>query len=247
MCHMIRQVITHTCRTCGSSNIVRNGTNKCGNPQYHCKDCGAYRVLQPQERYSESQKATMLSACQERISLRGLQRVFGVRRQTVSRWVVAQAQALPLLVETLLPVQPDDVLELDEVWTFVGNKHEGERWLWTALCRRTRQIVAFFIGAHDAAACQQLWQRVPPDYAACALRSDAWRAYEAVLPPQQHRTVGKETGETAHQERWYNTLRQRLARFVRKTLSFSKSDTALYWWTLVFILHHNRQQASLTM
>jgi insertion element IS1 protein InsB len=25
-------------------------------------------------------------------------------------------------------------------------------------------------------------------------------------------------------ERWNNTLRQRLARFVRKTLSFSKSD-----------------------
>ena len=38
------------------------------------------------------------------------------------------------------------------------------------------------------------------------------------------RTVGKETGETAHVERWNNTLRQRLARFVRKTLAFSKSD-----------------------
>jgi len=36
--------------------------------------------------------------------------------------------------------------------------------------------------------------------------------------------VGKETGETAHVERWNNILRQRPARFVRKTLSFSKSD-----------------------
>jgi len=36
--------------------------------------------------------------------------------------------------------------------------------------------------------------------------------------------VGQESGETAHVERWNNTLRQRLARFVRKTLSFSKSD-----------------------
>jgi len=34
--------------------------------------------------------------------------------------------------------------------------------------------------------------------------------------------VGKETGETAHIERWNNTLRQQLARFLRKTLSFSK-------------------------
>ena len=36
--------------------------------------------------------------------------------------------------------------------------------------------------------------------------------------------MGQESGETAHVERWNNTLRQRLARFVRKTLSFSKSD-----------------------
>ena len=39
-----------------------------------------------------------------------------------------------------------------------------------------------------------------------------------------HEAVGKESGELAHVERWNNTLRQRLARFVRKTLSFSKSD-----------------------
>jgi IS1 family transposase len=40
----------------------------------------------------------------------------------------------------------------------------------------------------------------------------------------EYELVGKETGETAQVERWNNTLRQRLARFVRKTLSFSKSD-----------------------
>lgn len=49
-----------------------------------------------------------------------------------------------------------------------------------------------------------MWQRVPSAYAACPLYSDAWLAYPAVLPPHQHHIVGKETGETAHQERWYN-------------------------------------------
>ena len=34
--------------------------------------------------------------------------------------------------------------------------------------------------------------------------------------------MGKETGETAHIERWNNILRQQLARFLRKALSFSK-------------------------
>lgn len=36
--------------------------------------------------------------------------------------------------------------------------------------------------------------------------------------------MSKETGLTNHVERFNNTLRQRLARFVRKTLSFFKSD-----------------------
>ena len=49
-----------------------------------------------------------------------------------------------------------------------------------------------------------------------------WIAYQAVIPENQHTAAGKETGETAHVERWNNTLRQRLARFVRKTLSFSR-------------------------
>jgi hypothetical protein len=39
--------------------------------------------------------------------------------------------------------------------------------------------------------------------------------------------VGKETGETAHSERWNTTLRQRLARVVRMTWSFSKSVVML--------------------
>ncbi|MDQ3252476.1 MAG: IS1 family transposase, partial [Acidobacteriota bacterium] len=39
-----------------------------------------------------------------------------------------------------------------------------------------------------------------------------------------HTPCGKESGLTAHVERWNNTLRQRLARFVRKTLSLSKSE-----------------------
>jgi IS1 family transposase len=53
-------------------------------------------------------------------------------------------------------------------------------------------------------------------------RRDFLRVYAAVIPEEQHTAVGKKTGETAHVERWNNTLRQRLARFVRMTLSFSR-------------------------
>ena len=46
------------------------------------------------------------------------------------------------LHRTLLPAQEGEVLELDEVWSFVFRKSE-QVWIWLALCRRTRQIVAW--------------------------------------------------------------------------------------------------------
>jgi len=118
-----------------------------------------------------------------------------------------------------------DVLELDELWSFVGTK-ANQRWLWIALCRRTRQVGAYFIGDRSAESCWFLWHWIPAPYRSCRTFSDFWEAYQTIfgtLAPD-HQSVGKESGATAHVERWNNTLRQRLARFVRKTLAFSKSE-----------------------
>ena len=52
-----------------SANIISNGTNRCGNAQYHCKDYGTYRVLKPTQAYSEAEKATVLRAGLERYTL----------------------------------------------------------------------------------------------------------------------------------------------------------------------------------
>ncbi len=139
--------------------------------------------------------------------------------------VKKKANQLPPLEETLVPSEPDDTLELDELWSFVGNK-KNKRWIWIALCRRTRQVVSYFIGDRSEESCWRLWHWIPNKYRHCRTFSDFWDTYRAVfgILGAEHESVGKETGETAHVERWNNTLRQRLARFVRKTLSFSRSD-----------------------
>ena len=62
---------------------------------------------------------------------------------------------------------------------------------------------------------------------------------------EQHTAVGKETGETAHVERWNKTLRQRLARFVRMTLSFSKSEIMHEACLLLFLHRYNLDRAVL--
>jgi insertion element IS1 protein InsB len=145
---MIQETMTHVYRACESTNIVKNGTNRCGNAQYPCKDCGTYRVLKPKPAYWETNKQTVLQAGLERCSLRGVERIFDIPRQTVVRWISTPIQKLPEVADTLLPASADDVLELDEGWSFVLKK-AGTRWLWTARCRRTRHIVAFASGDRE--------------------------------------------------------------------------------------------------
>ena len=129
--------------------------------------------------------------------------------------------ALPAFENTLLPGEKGDVLELDELWSFVGKKTQ-ECWLWIALCRRTRQIVAYTVGDRSRESARCLREHVPPDYRRRATRSDLWLAYEGVFPTRTHRFCGKEEGETNHAERFFGTVRSRLSRLVRNTYSFSK-------------------------
>jgi IS1 family transposase len=149
------------------------------------------------------------------------------------------------LSATVEPAKEGDVLELDEAWSYVGQK-ANKRWLWTAMCRRTRQIVAFVIGDRSAETCATqkfllLWAKIPGDYRACQSFSDFWKAYGQVFSSKSHQQVEKGSGETSHVERFYCTLRQRLARYVRKTLSFSKSDRMHHLVTKWFIANYNQK------
>ncbi len=235
---MIQTIITYHCTRCDSPDIIKNGATPEGKQKFHCHACGRYGVLAPSERYSEERREEILRAYQERPSMRGISRIFGIARQTLARWLRRKDESLPDLADTLETVQAGDVLELDELWSFVHRK-DNQRWVWIALCRRTRQIVAFFIGDRSEASCRQLWNRIPETYRACHTFSDFWEAYQKVFATGQHHPVGKDSGETAHVERWNNTLRQRIARFVRKTLSFSKLDFYHELVLRIFIINYN--------
>ena len=128
-------------------------------------------------------------------------------------------------------------MELDELWTYVGRR-VNKCWLWLALCRRTRQVVAYALGARDAASARTLLGRLPPGYRTCRCHTDAWPAYAEALPTWQHRPrLG--AGPTNHVERFNATLRARLGRLVRKTLSFAKCGRMLEVTIRLFLHHHN--------
>ena len=147
-------------------------------------------------------------------------------------------EQLPAFVDTLLPAEQGDVLELDELWSFVGGK-ASQLWLWVALCRRTRQIVSWTLGDRSLQGACDLQASLAPGYRRCATRSDYWDAYAAAFPPNLHRCCGKKEGETNHVERWFGTLRARTSRLVRRAYSFSKSPENHLDAIALFITSYN--------
>ena len=129
---------------------------------------------------------------------------------------------------------------MDGLWSFVRGKHRV-RWVWAALDRDTRQVVAMVGGDRSVGPARRLWAALPAAYRDEAIAcTDFPEAYRAVVPEERHAAAGKEEGLTNHIERFWCTLRQRAARFVRKTLSFSRCDRNHVGALWYFIRLYNR-------
>jgi len=82
---MITQIIS--CYHCSSEQLVKNGKAPNGKQKYQCKDCGKASRENPDYGYSEERKDEIIKAYQERSSMRGVSRTFGVSRTTLSTWL----------------------------------------------------------------------------------------------------------------------------------------------------------------
>jgi IS1 family transposase len=121
----------------------------------------------------------------------------------------------------------------------VGNNGK-QPWIWLALDVETREIVGVSVGDRRCQGAQGVWDALPAVSRQCAVAyTDFWSAYDEIFPSQRHQSVGKDSGKNSYIERFNCTLRQRVSRLVRKTLSFSKkleSQIAPMW---LFVHHSN--------
>lgn len=218
---MIKPLLT--CPTCGSNDINKNGTTRHGHQNYKCRDCQRQFVENPKwRRISDDTKATIERMLLEKIPLVGIARSLQVSESWLQQYVNAYDATVPQQVQVQPKAQRRLTVQLDELWSFVNAKG-NEQWVWLALDVETREIVGCYIGDRSGASAKALWQSLPAVYRQCAVcDTDFWVSYLVALPSKRHRAVGKETGLTSYIERFNNTLRQRVSRLVRKTLSFSK-------------------------
>jgi insertion element IS1 protein InsB len=129
------------------------------------------------------------------------------------------------------------------MWSFVGRK-QNKRWVWIAIDVESKQIIAFYVGDRSRKSARKLWDRIPPVYRQQAsFDTDDWEAYKRVIPASQHRVCAKGSGRTNIIERFNCTLRQRVSRLVRETLSFSKSLSNHNGAIKYFICYYNQMLA----
>jgi len=211
------------CPDCCSTKIVKNGSIGNGKQKYKCKRCGRQFVLNPKKQpISDEKKAVVDRLLLERIPLSGIARSAKISERWLQDYVNEKYDNISRYVVVSKKTKGCLTIECDELWSFVDKK-SNKQWIWLAIDRNTREIVGVYIGDRSRTSARKLWESLPSVYRQCAVSyTDFWEAYETVFPSTRHRAVGKETGQTNHIERFNCTLRQRVSRLVRKTLSFSK-------------------------
>jgi insertion element IS1 protein InsB len=217
------------CPQCGSRWYKRNGHIHTGKQNHRCKVCGRAFVLTPDNAViTEEQRMLIARLLLERISLRGICRAVGVGLQWLLQVMVTRFQAVP---EDLYAKPADGTpavilqrleAELDELWSFVGKKAKRQ-WVWIAMDATTRRVIAFHVGDRSQASAEQLWANLPAVYREQAMfYTDQYAVYKGIIPPARHHAIAKLARNTNHVERFNCTLRQRVSRLVRSTLSFAK-------------------------
>ena len=222
----ITQANKLSCPRCQLSHIKRNGHTYYGKQNYQCLLCDRQFVVRNQTVSLEKQELVK-SLLLERISLRGIARVLGISLSWLLDFVEQLYLTTPPDLNFVEPAAAEIeifCLEADEIWSFVAQR-TNKRWIWLVLERRTRQIIAVHIGDRSQDSALALWAKVPPPIKARALvLTDCWEAYSLAIPGNQHVACEKQSGQVSLIERFNCTLRQRVSRLVRKSLSFSKSD-----------------------
>jgi insertion element IS1 protein InsB len=182
--------------------------------------------------------------------MRGICRAVGVSLTWLLHFMAERFAACPDHLYAQLPVGPIDVVirrleaEADEMWSFVGKK-ANKPWIWIAMDANTRQVIAFHIGDRSRESGAQLWAKVPEVYRRQAVfHTDLYEVYRGVIPPERHKAITKHARKTNHIERFNNTLRQRLSRLTRETLSFSKKLVYHIGAIKYFICHYNLTRAA---
>ena len=152
----------HFCAACGSEHIPRNGSAE-GHAKYQCKGCGHQARFTPAAVVKAVQYVQFDDLLRAQFAAQYCPRDGRLAGDDCQSDKKAQAAspALPRLRPKKEQKKEWEALELNEMWTFVGQWWR-KVWLWLGVERANWRIVAWVLGRRDAATARRLWLALPP-------------------------------------------------------------------------------------
>lgn len=163
----------------------------------------------------------IIGALTEGSSIRSIERMTGVHRDTIMRLGVKIGQGCTRMMDTTMRELPCQRLEVDEIWGFVGKKQRnvkngdslevGSVWTWCAIDADTKLVPAFKVGERSSKAAGEFMQDLSSRLAnRVQLTSDGFHGYAKAAEAAFHQDVDygqivKVYGTMAFGERKYST------------------------------------------
>ncbi len=111
------------CTHCESEKTVKAGLNPSGSQRYYCKACQRHCTPAPKPMgYSAEVREQAVKMVVDGANFRRTGRYLKVNHQSVVNWFNAATATLQAEEAPRPPVGEWDVVELDELFTFVGDK-----------------------------------------------------------------------------------------------------------------------------
>ena len=208
--------ITLHCLNCQSTKIKKNGQKSYGKQNYQCKSCSRQFIGDHALTYKGC--LSSITQCILLMLVRGI----GIR-DISSIQGISINKVLSVLIKSTHTIKPQqshyDYLEVDEFWTYVGNKG-NKVWLIYAYHRSTGEIVGFVWGKRDLKTAKQLRKKLAQSGVSYEyICTDNWDSFINAFRADNH-LIGKHY--TVGIEGNNCRLRHRIRRAFRKTCCFSK-------------------------
>lgn len=205
---------------------------KCGlqkNVQrYMCKFCNKkFQLTYTYQAYQKDINSFISTLVKEGCGIRSISRILKISKNTVlSRIIYISNNIKPKLFTKL-----DCKFELDEIWTFIGNKN-NVTWITYVIERESKKVIDFFVGRKTIENIKPLINKVLLLYPK-TIYTDKLNIYPSLIPKEIHKRFQYCTNII---ERNNLTMRIHIKRLSRKTICFSRSVVILnavlkiYFW-----------------
>ncbi|MCC9136196.1 IS1 family transposase [Pontibacter silvestris] len=162
--------------------VVKNGGKRTGRQNFLYRGCGKqFQYAYQKAGCRPEVKRLVLHMLVRNSGIRDIEKVTGVHRQTVLRWLNQQAAQCHFKHR----LKSYSSVQIDEVWTFVGQRKKRKRWLFYAYAPETDEVLAWSWGNRSQQTVRRLYRQLQALDIGW-LCTDDWPAFGKVLPVEKH-------------------------------------------------------------